>query len=76
MLFKIFKIINIKIFIISLLIGLYYIYYIDDKKEITTYPTLHNNVLYRDKAQNCFKYSFTETKCPNNKNDIKTIPEQ
>ena len=51
MIFKIFKIINIKIFIISLLIGLYYIYYIDDKKEIIIYPTLHNNVLYKDKAK-------------------------
>jgi hypothetical protein len=74
----IFKIINIKFFLISFFIGLLYIYYENDKKKIYVYPTLHNykDLEYRDKANNCFNYIIKEIKCPSRKNDINSIPIQ
>ena len=74
----IFKVINIKFFLISFFIGLLYIYYENDKKKVYIYPTLHNynELEYRDKANNCFNYNIKEVKCPSKKTDIYTIPIQ
>lgn len=73
--FQLFKIIDIRIFLIALFIGLIYIYIDTSKKDITVFPTPSNinNILYRDKAENCYSYEILETKCPENKSNIKNI---
>ena len=72
-----FKIIDIRIFLISLALGLFYIYISDEyKKIIIIYPTPDNvkTTQYRDKTDNCFSYNLNEINCPNDTNkyiDIK-----
>lgn len=75
---KIFKIINLKYFLLSLFIGLIYIYFNDDRKKIIIYPTTSNydTIEYKDKIDNCFKYDLKEVKCPAKKSTIKNIPIQ
>ena len=72
------KIINIKFFLLSLLLGLIYIYFENDKKQIFIYPTPHNykDIEYCDHADNCFSYDLEEVKCPSNKDNINSIPLQ
>lgn len=73
-----FKIINIKVFLLSLLVGLVFMYLNDDKKKINVFPTPSNihKVEYKDKAENCFEYMMEEVKCPTKKSDINTVPIQ
>lgn len=75
---NIFKIINIKVFLISLFLGLVFIYLNDDKKKINVYPTPSNinEVEYKDKANNCFEYTMESVNCPSNKNEINHVPLQ
>ena len=71
-----FKFIDIRIFIISLAIGLFYIYIAEDyKKVIIIYPTPDNikNTQYKDKTGNCFSYNLKEIKCPLDENLIHNI---
>lgn len=73
---KISKLINVKAFLISFAVGLLYIYLTDDyKKVIIVYPTPMNKdkKVYVDKANNCFKYNLTDTKCSSNKDDYVSI---
>lgn len=73
------KYINIKVFLISLAAGLLFVYLSSpDPTVIYVYPTPDNvnKIKYKDKADNCFKFIANEVNCPNNKNDIKTIPLQ
>ena len=72
------KLINIKVFLISLFVGLIYIYLTEDTKKINVYPSPSNidKIEYRDKADSCFKYMMEEIKCPTKKADIHTIPIQ
>lgn len=73
---RIFKIINIKIFLLSFILGITYIYLNDTKKKIVVYPTLSNkdNIEFKDKADNCFEFEFDKIQCPNNSKNIKNIP--
>jgi len=74
-----FKYISLKIFLISLAIGLLFVYLSNpDPTIIYVYPTPDNvnKITYKDKASNCFKFGATEVMCPKNKKDIKTIPLQ
>jgi len=71
-----FKYISLPIFIISLAFGLFFVYvYGEDMKTIYIYPTPDNinQVLYKDGADNCFKYDAVEVKCTS---DAKNIPMQ
>ncbi len=64
-----FKLIDFKYFLISLSIGLLYIYLTNEfKKVIVLYPNPHNlnKYTYVDKADNCFNYDLTKSNCPNN----------
>ena len=73
------KYIDFKVFIISLAIGLFFVYlYQPPSSVIYVYPTPDNiNVVeYKDKANNCFKFDAIEVMCPNNKGDINNIPMQ
>lgn len=70
-----FKFIDFKYFLISLSVGLLYIYLTNEyKKVIVLYPNPHNlnKYTYVDKANNCFNYELQEAKCPySNKEYVK-----
>ena len=73
------KFINLPIFIISLAVGLFFVYITNpDPKIIVVYPTPNNidKVQYVDKADNCFSYEYKKTQCPTDKSKIKEIPVQ
>ena len=73
-----FKYINVPVFIISLLFGLFAVYmYTPDEKKIIVYPTHENADLlqYRDKAGNCFSIKESNVVCPNN-GEISEVPMQ
>ena len=73
------KFINFRIFIISLALGLLVVYiYQPSPTTIYVYPTPdnQNNIQYRDKVNNCFKFNASKIKCPNNDKNIHTIPIQ
>ena len=62
--FNIFNIINLKFFLISLLIGLLFMYLDNGKRKINVYPTPSNinKIEYKDKAENCYEYELEEVK--------------
>ena len=67
-----FQYINLTYFIISFALGLFLVYVLgEDVKVIKIYPNPINveTVLYKDKANECFKMKALEVKCP-------SIPEQ
>jgi hypothetical protein len=73
------KFINIPVFIISLALGIFFVYVTTSTdRKIIVYPT-HENVhllQFRDKANNCFTVTETEVKCPTNPSAISKIPAQ
>ena len=73
------KFIDFRVFIISLGLGLLFVYIYQPKSTtIYVYPTPDNinNIQYRDKANTCYKFESTQIKCPKNKNKIHSIPMQ
>jgi|TARA_X000000950_G_scaffold289533_1_gene415003 hypothetical protein len=70
--------INIKFFLISLAVGLLYVYVMGaPKKVIVVYPTPDSHdAQYVDAADNCYMFNAEEVKCPTNKSKIKKIPIQ
>ena len=73
------KFINIPVFIISLAVGLFFVYITNpDPKIIVVYPTPNNidKIQYLDKADNCFTYTTEKVKCPTDDSMIKEIPVQ
>jgi hypothetical protein len=73
------KYINVKVFLLSLAVGLLFVYLsTPDPTVIVVYPTPDNvdKIKYKDKASNCFRFLANEVICPKNKSDIKTIPLQ
>ncbi len=74
-----FKYIDFRIFFISLVIGLFYVYISEDyKKVIIIYPTPDNleKYQYKDYTDNCFSYNLKEVKCPLDDNLIHSIKMQ
>lgn len=71
--------INFPAFLISLAIGLLFVYLTEPPHKIVyVYPTPENisKIEYRDKADNCFEYEMNDVKCPSDKSKIKSIPMQ
>tara|TARA_B100000424_G_C22945422_1_gene503211 strand:- start:1489 stop:1749 length:261 start_codon:yes stop_codon:yes gene_type:complete len=70
--------INIKFFLISLAVGLLYVYVMGTpKKVIIVYPTPDSNdAQYVDAANNCYEFNAHEVTCPSKKSDIHKIPIQ
>lgn len=73
------KYISVPIFILSLTLGLFFVYIIGpEEKIIYVYPSPSNysKYQYRDNADQCFEYVPQITKCPINPLSIKTFPAQ
>ena len=63
------KFIHFPTFLIALSIGLFFSYITMPQKQIIyVYPTPDNAqaLLYKDNADNCFKYTYNEVTCPMN----------
>tara|TARA_B100001057_G_C22869511_1_gene958164 strand:+ start:5855 stop:6091 length:237 start_codon:yes stop_codon:yes gene_type:complete len=76
---NLFKIINVRLFLISLFLGLFAVYItMPDLRIIKVYPTPENAQIlqYQDKADNCFSIKEKEVPCPKNKEGISKIPIQ
>jgi hypothetical protein len=73
------KYIDVKIFLISLFLGLFAVYItMPDLRIIKVYPTPENVQIlqYKDKADQCFSIEEKEVACPADKSKIKKIPIQ
>lgn len=73
------RFISLPVFIISLAIGLLFIYLsTPTSKAIYVYPTPDNTDIfeYVDRAYNCFTFDHNKVDCPKNKTMIKQIPVQ
>jgi len=77
--FDIFNHISLPIFLISLSIGLFYVYIsVPKPKIIYVYPTPDNirNFQFKDNADNCFSFKAKEVDCSKAKGVVKKIPVQ
>lgn len=76
---SIFKYINFPVFIISLAIGLFFVYVFEDNmRTIYVYPTPENADLiqYKDATDTCFSVKQKKVSCPSNIAEISKIPAQ
>jgi len=67
------------IFMISFSIGILIVYLTSSPpREIMVYPTPDNvdELMYKDNADNCFKFTPSEVACPSDKNSIDKIVPQ
>ena len=74
-----FKFINIPVFIISLILGMFAVYMtLPETRKIYVFPTPENiDVLqYRDKTGTCFAFKQKEVTCPTDESAISKIPAQ
>jgi len=74
-----FGIIDTRLFLISFFIGIFFSYISDpQQKVIYIYPSPDNvdSVVYKDEADNCFKFSHEEVGCPLDAKDMGKIPTQ
>jgi hypothetical protein len=75
----IFEYVSFPIFIISFAIGLFFVYiYGPEMKSIYIYPSPENidKIIFKDKADNCFRYEANEIECPKNESILSKIPLQ
>ena len=73
------KFVSIPIFLISLSFGLFLTYITNPPtRTILVFPTPDNvdELIFRDKSQNCFSFQANEVKCPNNPDDIESYAVQ
>jgi len=73
------KFISIPVFIVSLAVGLFFVYITNPDPEIIyIYPTPENidKVQYKDKANNCYDFQQSEVACPSDPSKVKIIPVQ
>ena len=63
-------------FLVAFFIGIFYTYLTTPTPEIIIrYPTPENagKIIYRDRADVCYKYKAKEVSCPANKSEIKKL---
>lgn len=73
------KYINIPVFIISLALGLFYVYVTaPDARKIYVYPTHENidKIQFKDKTDTCFSFKEEEVVCPSDPTMIEKVPIQ
>lgn len=73
------KFISIPVFIISFALGILLVYVLGPEQNIVyIYPTPENidKVQWKDKAENCYTWNQQEVTCPDNVEDIQSIPIQ
>lgn len=73
------KFLNVPVFLLSLALGLFFVYiYVPDSRTIFVYPTPNNTdlVQYEDTVGNCFYYQQEKVACPKDTGEIKKIPAQ
>ena len=73
------KYISIPVFLLSLVIGLFFIYILGpDVKTILVYPTPENidKILFKDKGDNCYSFTKTEIDCPADESMLSKFPIQ
>lgn len=76
---KLTNIFNIRVFLISFFIGLFFVYVIgSDLKSVYVYPSpeTYKDMVVKDAAGNCFKYKQTSASCDASSSEINTIPVQ
>jgi hypothetical protein len=77
--FKILQNLSLKIFFISFLVGLLFLYILGpETKKVYVYPNQETvgKAIFQDKTNQCFSYLEEAVMCPNDKKDISTIPVQ
>jgi hypothetical protein len=68
--------INLPVFIVSLAIGLFFVYILGpDIKKVYVFPTPDNSgkIKYKDDADNCFTYKSSEVSCPSDESLIQAF---
>ena len=73
------KFFDAKAFIISLAIGMFFVYISSPEPQILyIYPTPDNvdQILYKDKTDTCYKFTAKEVKCPARASKIMKYPIQ
>jgi len=79
MLNKIEKYISFPIFLISLAVGLLFVYLQEPPSTVIyVYPTPDNvnDIEYKDQANNCYTFEAVEVTCPKDASQIHSIPIQ
>jgi hypothetical protein len=75
----IFDYISLPVFFVSLAIGLFFVYILGpDTKPVYIYPSPDNidKILFKDDANNCFKYEPKEVICPKDDSKVENIQVQ
>lgn len=70
-----FKYIHFPIFLISLAVGLFFVYITQpDRKNVYVFPTPENieKVQYKDITDSCYKFSAKEVTCPKDLDKIES----
>ena len=73
------KYISIPVFLLSLVVGLFFIYVLGPEvKTVMVYPTPENidKILFKDKGDNCYSFTKTEIDCPSDESLISSFPIQ
>ena len=73
------KLFSLPVFLISFSIGMLIVYLTSPPpREIMVYPTPENvgDLLYRDNADQCYRFMPKEVACPKDKSTIKKVPPQ
>jgi len=74
-----FNYISLPAFLISFAVGLFFVYILGpEMKTIYVYPTPENvnKILFKDKADNCFRLVEQIVECPKDKSKISVVPIQ
>ena len=73
------KLFSLPVFLISFAIGVFIVYLTSPPpREIMVYPTPENvgELLYKDNADQCYKFLPDQVSCPKDESKIRKIPPQ